>query len=117
VRVVSLNVNGLRAAERKGARALLAELDADDEGRDALVVGDLNIAHAEIDLRNWRANRRTSGFLPEERAWLSEALALGYVDVVRELAGLGNGRLLVVVVDYRDGGVVGVALDGPGGAP
>jgi exonuclease III len=88
VRVVSLNVNGLRAAERKGARALLAELDADDEGRDALVVGDLNIAHAEIDLRNWRANRRTSGFLPEERAWLSEALALGYVDVVRELAGL-----------------------------
>lgn len=58
-----------------------------DEGRDALVVGDLNIAHAEIDLKNWRANRRTSGFLPEERAWLSEALALGYVDVVRALAG------------------------------
>jgi exodeoxyribonuclease-3 len=61
--------------------------DLREEGRDALVVGDLNIAHAEIDLKNWRANRRTSGFLPEERAWLSEVLALGYVDVVRALAG------------------------------
>jgi exodeoxyribonuclease III len=57
------------------------------EGREALVVGDVNIAHAEIDLKNWRSNRRTPGFLPEERAWLSEVLALGYVDVVRRLAG------------------------------
>jgi exodeoxyribonuclease-3 len=57
------------------------------EGRDVLVLGDVNIAHAEVDLKNWRANRGTPGFLPEERAWLSEVLALGLVDVVRALAG------------------------------
>jgi exodeoxyribonuclease III len=57
------------------------------EGREALVLGDVNIAHAEIDLRNWRTNQRTSGFLPEERAWFGRVLALGFVDVVRALAG------------------------------
>jgi exodeoxyribonuclease III len=193
VRVVSLNVNGLRAAERKGVRALLAELEADvialqevragegqrppplagyaevwhpaerpgysgvgtlarsgfeavrvgigdpafdaegrvlrtdlaggvvlvnvyvpsgsagphrqaskmaflerflpylralaEEGREVLVVGDINIAHAEIDLKNWRTNGQTSGFLPDERAWFGRVLELGYVDVVRHLAG------------------------------
>jgi exodeoxyribonuclease III len=193
VRVVSLNVNGLRAAERKGVRALLTELDADvialqevragegqrptplegyaeawhpaerpgysgvgtlarggfrevraglgdaafdaegrvlrtdlpngvalvnvyvpsgsagphrqaskmlflerflpyldalrAEGRELLLVGDVNIAHAEIDLKNWRTNRQTSGFLPDERSWFGEVLALGFVDVVRALAG------------------------------
>jgi exodeoxyribonuclease-3 len=55
-------------------------------GREAIVCGDWNIAHREIDLRNWRANRRNSGFLPEERAWLSRVFdELGYVDVFRRL--------------------------------
>jgi exodeoxyribonuclease-3 len=55
-------------------------------GREVLLCGDWNIAHREIDLRNWRANRKNSGFLPEERAWLSRVLdELGYVDVFRRL--------------------------------
>ncbi|WP_349432353.1 exodeoxyribonuclease III [Methylomarinum sp. Ch1-1] len=39
-------------------------------GRDYIICGDWNIAHKEIDLKNWRGNRKNSGFLPEERAWL-----------------------------------------------
>jgi exodeoxyribonuclease-3 len=55
-------------------------------GRQALVCGDWNIAHREADLRNWRGNRKNSGFLPEERDWLSAVYdTSGYVDVVRRL--------------------------------
>lgn len=55
-------------------------------GRDLVVCGDWNIAHREEDLKNWRGNRRSSGFLPEERAWLSRVFGeAGYVDVVRAL--------------------------------
>ncbi len=39
-------------------------------GRDYIICGDWNIAHKEIDLKNWKANQKNSGFLPEERAWL-----------------------------------------------
>ncbi|MFI6286141.1 exodeoxyribonuclease III [Streptomyces sp. NPDC051018] len=53
-------------------------------GREVLVCGDWNIAHRESDLRNWRGNRKNSGFLPEERAWLSEVFE-EYADVVRAL--------------------------------
>lgn len=58
------------------------------EGREVLVCGDWNIAHQEADLKNWKANRRSAGFLPEERAWLTrvfDASDGGYVDVVRAL--------------------------------
>ncbi|MEU0441219.1 exodeoxyribonuclease III [Streptomyces sp. NPDC006186] len=58
------------------------------DGREVLVCGDWNIAHREADLKNWRANQKNSGFLPEERAWLSRVLDPsdgGYVDVVRAL--------------------------------
>lgn len=55
-------------------------------GRELVVCGDWNIAHAEADLKNWRNNRRNAGFLPEERAWLGQVLERGeLVDVVREL--------------------------------
>ncbi|HEX7658996.1 MAG TPA: exodeoxyribonuclease III [Pseudonocardiaceae bacterium] len=55
-------------------------------GREALVCGDWNIAHREIDLKNWRTNHRNAGFLPEERAWLDRVYAeTGFVDVVRSL--------------------------------
>ena len=57
-------------------------------GREVLVCGDWNIAHQEADLKNWRNNRRSAGFLPEERAWLTrvfDAKDGGYADVVREL--------------------------------
>jgi exodeoxyribonuclease-3 len=55
-------------------------------GREVILCGDWNIAHKEIDLRNWRANRRNSGFLPEERDWLTKVFEeIGYVDVFRRL--------------------------------
>jgi exodeoxyribonuclease-3 len=56
------------------------------DGREYLVCGDWNIAHREIDLKNWRSNRKNSGFLPEERAWLDSLFdELTYVDVFRRL--------------------------------
>ncbi|MEU3446536.1 exodeoxyribonuclease III [Streptomyces thermolilacinus] len=56
------------------------------DGREVLVCGDWNIAHREADLKNWRANRNSSGFLPEEREWFGRVIdEAGYVDVVRAL--------------------------------
>ena len=56
------------------------------EGREFILCGDWNIAHMEIDLRNWRANRKNSGFLPEERAWLTRIYdELEFVDVFRRI--------------------------------
>ncbi|HXF66990.1 MAG TPA: exodeoxyribonuclease III [Burkholderiales bacterium] len=56
------------------------------EGREILLCGDWNIAHREIDLKNWRSNQKNSGFLPEERAWLTRVFdELGWVDVYRRL--------------------------------
>jgi exodeoxyribonuclease-3 len=54
--------------------------------REYILCGDWNIAHKEIDLKNWRGNLKNSGFLPEERAWM-EALftRVGYVDAFRQL--------------------------------
>jgi exodeoxyribonuclease-3 len=53
-------------------------------GRDCILCGDWNIAHREIDLKNWRANRDHSGFLPGERAWMDELFGpLGWVDAFR----------------------------------
>jgi exodeoxyribonuclease-3 len=55
-------------------------------GREVVLCGDWNIAHREIDLRNWRSNQKNSGFLPEERAWLGEVFErAGWVDVFRRL--------------------------------
>jgi exodeoxyribonuclease-3 len=52
--------------------------------REYILCGDWNIAHKEIDLRNWRGNRKNSGFLPEERAWMDELFgAAGFVDAFR----------------------------------
>ncbi|MGB5258761.1 MAG: exodeoxyribonuclease III [Woeseiaceae bacterium] len=51
-----------------------------------IICGDWNIAHKEIDLKNWRANRKNSGFLPEERAWLDEVFGVHrYTDAFRTL--------------------------------
>jgi exodeoxyribonuclease-3 len=56
------------------------------EGREILLCGDWNIAHREIDLKNWRGNQKNSGFLPEERAWLTRVFdELGWVDVFRRV--------------------------------
>lgn len=48
--------------------------NAADRGREFVVVGDFNIAHENCDLKNWRSNHKTSGFLPQERDWLSAFL-------------------------------------------
>lgn len=54
--------------------------------REFVLMGDINIAHKEIDLRNWKSNQKNSGFLPEERAWLSKLFdRAGLVDVFRTL--------------------------------
>ena len=55
-------------------------------GRKVVLCGDWNIAHKEIDLKNWKGNLKNSGFLPEERAWMSAVLdELRWVDVYRQL--------------------------------
>ncbi|MEJ8280320.1 exodeoxyribonuclease III [Pseudonocardia spirodelae] len=53
-------------------------------GREMVVGGDWNIAPTEADLRNWRGNRRNSGFLPHEREWFAKLLEHGWRDLVRE---------------------------------
>lgn len=51
-----------------------------------IICGDFNIAHKNIDLKNWRGNQKNSGFLPEERAWLDELFSsIGWVDAFREV--------------------------------
>jgi exodeoxyribonuclease-3 len=61
----------------------LAELKSQ---REFVLCGDINIAHQEIDLKNFKGNKKNSGFLPEERAWMSELLSeAGMVDVYRQL--------------------------------
>jgi exodeoxyribonuclease-3 len=55
-------------------------------GREIILCGDWNIAHREIDLKNWKSNQKNSGFLPEERAWLTRVFGEpGWVDVYRRL--------------------------------
>lgn len=61
----------------------LAELTAE---REFILMGDVNIAHQERDLKNWKSNQKNSGFLPEERAWMTQLLAGSrLVDVYRHL--------------------------------
>ena len=55
-------------------------------GRDYILCGDWNIAHRNIDLKNWRGNRKNSGFLPHERAWLDQVFGeIGWIDGYRHL--------------------------------
>lgn len=58
--------------------------DFNRSGREFIICGDWNIAHRPIDLKNWRANQKCSGFLPDERAWMDRVFdELGYVDAFR----------------------------------
>ncbi len=60
----------------------LEEMQA--SGREYIICGDWNIAHKEIDLKNWKSNQKNSGFLPEERAWLDDLFdRIGFVDAFR----------------------------------
>ncbi len=68
----------------------LAELG--EHADHAVVTGDLNVGHTELDIRNWKGNLKKAGFLPEERAYLDRVRdELGWVDVHRSLAGEVEG--------------------------
>ncbi len=98
--VVSLYLpSGSSSPERQQAkfrcmdeiRPRLATLAA--SGREVVICGDWNIAHTEKDLKNWKSNQRNSGFLPEERAWLTRLFAeQGWVDVHRRLQPEATGE-------------------------
>lgn len=61
-------------------------------GRQYLVMGDFNIAHTPLDLRNWRGNKTSAGFLPVEREWFASIISpRTLVDVVRRLHGETEG--------------------------
>ena len=61
-------------------------LEAKKSGRELIICGDWNIAHKEIDLKNWKSNQKNSGFLPAEREWMTKIFGeLGFVDVFRKL--------------------------------
>nr|WP_315429299.1 exodeoxyribonuclease III [uncultured Albidiferax sp.] len=85
--------SGSSGEERQQAKfRFLAEmgpyLAALKQSREFILCGDVNIAHQQIDLKNWRSNQKNSGFLPEERAWMSYVLAH---PEAAEAAGLGLG--------------------------
>ncbi len=63
-----------QAAKYRFLAELYPRLLALKETRDFVLCGDINIAHQEIDLKNFKGNRKNSGFLPEERAWMTELL-------------------------------------------
>lgn len=56
-----------------------------NSGREYIICGDWNIAHQEIDLKNWKGNLQNSGFLPKEREWVSKLLNDGFIDAWRKL--------------------------------
>ncbi|MEZ5360014.1 MAG: exodeoxyribonuclease III [Candidatus Zixiibacteriota bacterium] len=57
--------------------------DLKGKGKKLIICGDVNTAHKEIDLARPKENEKTSGFLPEERAWIDKFLAAGYIDTLR----------------------------------
>lgn len=61
------------------------------KGKEVVLCGDYNIAHQEIDLANPKTNVNNAGFLPQERAWMSQFLQAGYHDIFREQHS-GNGH-------------------------
>lgn len=65
-------------------RRILKFLEAKRKaGRRVIICGDFNIAHKEIDLKNPKTNVKNAGFLPDERAWMDEFTATGWVDTFR----------------------------------
>ncbi len=69
--------------------SILLLLDICDElhknGENLIITGDFNTAYSPIDLKNPKQNQKTSGFLPEERAWVQKYLDHGFVDIYRNL--------------------------------
>jgi exodeoxyribonuclease-3 len=68
-------------------------VDLARSGREIAICADWNIAHREIDLKNWKSNQKNSGFLPEERAWIDRVLnEAGWIDVYRRLHPEATGE-------------------------
>ncbi len=93
ISVVSLYLpSGSSSEERQIAKYRCMDSFTEHLGRlqrrrsETIICGDWNIAHKEIDLKNWRGNRKNSGFLPEERAWMDKVFGeYRYVDAFRTL--------------------------------
>ncbi|WP_061962838.1 exodeoxyribonuclease III [Demequina aurantiaca] len=99
VRVVSTYVHSGTAGTPKmddkyefleSMTARLAELA--DEYERVVVMGDINIAHTNNDIKNWKGNLKAAGFLPEERAYLDRWFAAGWVDTHRQVVGDAEGE-------------------------
>lgn len=61
-----------------------AEARQKETGKHVVIMGDINTAHTEIDLANPKSNHKSTGFLPEERAWVTRTLERGWHDIFRE---------------------------------
>ncbi|MDR2787624.1 MAG: exodeoxyribonuclease III [Candidatus Accumulibacter sp.] len=91
--VISLYVpSGSSSPERQAAKFRFLDVfyprlvELARSGRKVVICADWNIAHREIDLRNWKSNQKNSGFLPEERAWIGRVLNdAGWIDAYRRL--------------------------------
>ncbi len=83
--------SGSSGPERQDAKyrfldAMYPHLQTLKKSREFVLCGDINIAHREADLKNWKGNQKNSGFLPEERAWMTRLTTEGgVVDVYRQL--------------------------------
>ncbi len=83
--------SGSSGTERQDAKyrfldAMYPHLQTLKKSREFVLCGDINIAHREADLKNWKGNQKNSGFLPEERAWMTRLTTEGgVVDVYRQL--------------------------------
>ncbi len=83
--------SGSSGPERQEAKyrflaVMFPHLMALKQERDFVVCSDVNIAHQQADLKNWKSNQKNSGFLPEERAWMTQLTTEGgLVDVYRRL--------------------------------
>jgi len=64
---------------------VLAKMNELRKKKPIIITGDFNTAHREIDLANPKTNKNTTGFLPNERAWMDKFISQGYVDVFRHL--------------------------------
>ncbi|MGB7981182.1 MAG: exodeoxyribonuclease III [Candidatus Nanopelagicales bacterium] len=88
--------DGPRAAEKDRFLTAMGQWMSEHAAEPALVCGDLNVAHAEADIKNWRGNRGKAGFLESERAHLDRWYAappagLGWTDLGRRFGGHGPG--------------------------
>jgi|SRR5690554_1012335 len=65
-------------------REILKKINELEKIKPVIITGDFNVAHEEIDLANPKTNHNTAGFLPSERAWFTELLSQGWVDIFRK---------------------------------